>query len=265
MSLLANFLNETKIPIIDLLSGRIKKFTYSTIDLSKISTSLKNDIEKYFENKAKYKSKQWLNINFSTSELSLNSDIVKLDLDKNDIPDYLNNLLMHADKNMNFEIIGSILFELLLGSLTVERRSQSRDGGIDFYGNFTSQSCVSSSESITDFLDINSWYIGQAKYYKFENKIGTSFLRELIGTVELAKKNIWATKQGHDHFASIKHYNHIVPIFLTSSYYSRDSYKIADEFNIKFFDYIDVLFWISVLFNGNKDNFETKFLSEKNR
>lgn len=265
MSQLAKFLQETQTHVLELLSGHIDKYIYSNYDLSKISTSLRNDITKYLQNKAKYKNKQWLNIDFQTSELSLNTDILEFNFVKNDIPGYLMTILNESDKNTNFEILGSILFEVLLGSLTVEHRSQSRDGGIDFYGNFISQSCATNSESLTDFLDINSWYIGQAKYYKFENKIGTSYLRELIGTIELAKKNIWATAAGHNHFTSIKHYNHIVPIFLTSSYYSRDSYKIADEFNIKFFDSIDLFFWISILYNCNQDEFKTKFEYEKAR
>jgi hypothetical protein len=264
-SQISQFIQDTKIAINDLLSGRTNEYIYSNFDLAKISGSLKIDIENYFKNKAYYKNASWLVIDYNTSTLTLNGIEQSHILTNNEIPDYLNSLLSHTDKNFNFEIICSILFEKLLGSVTVEHRLQSRDGGIDFYGNFTSKSCLIQDQVMTDFLDVNAWYIGQAKYYKFENKISTAYLRELIGTVELAKHNIWATTKGHNHFDDIKHFDHIVPIFLTNSYFSRDSYRIANQFNIKLFDHADIVFWISILFNCDKDSFEQKFIYEKNR
>jgi len=265
MSEISRFIYDTKLGIIQLLSGENEYYTYSNFDLNSVSIKLKNQIEKFFEKKAFYKNESWINIDFEHSTLSLNNIQNDYDLSINEIPKYIINLLNESDKNFNFEICCSIFFEKILSSLTVEHRAKSRDGGIDFYGNFTSQSCLLDDKIMTNFLDVNSWYIGQAKYYKFENGISTSYLRELIGTVELAKRNIWATKKGHNHFASIQHYHHIVPIFLTNSYFTRDSYNIAEEFNIKLFDTIDIVFWISVLFDCNKNEFKKKFLYEKTR
>jgi hypothetical protein len=264
MTKIARFQNDTRNGLREILCGRQNSYTYSSFDLSDIGQSFKHDIERYRDSKSDYKSEPWFQIDFDNSLLSvLKSD--ELDFSGNEIPDYIYELLEEDDKNYNFEILCSILFEKLLGSLIIEHRLQSRDGGIDFYGKFTSNSCTIGDVTITDFLNINSWYIGQAKFYNIKNKISTSYLRELIGTIELAKRNIWATNEGHGDFGGIKDFHYMVPLFVTNSYYSRDSYSVAEQFNIKLFDTNDLMFWLSVLFDSNKSELETKFDSEKNR
>jgi hypothetical protein len=119
----------------------------------------------------------------------------------------------------------------------------------DFYGKYDAK-----DDSESNFFDITAWYIGQAKYYE-ANSIKTNLLRELIGTVELAKLKIWSIDGSYSNI-EIKHSDYVVPVFITSSRFSLDSYKIADKFNIKLLDDVDLIFWLTIKFSGDLDRFK---------
>ena len=236
------FLKELKDALYFLLTKN-EKYSFSSYQLPKNDDNFYKYTQDYLIQKLKYKNNYWFEIdgeNFSI-ELNISKDI-EIYFIKNEIPDYVKEL-----SSSDFEILGAILLKKLLGSLMIEEKKVSRDDGIDFYGQFKSDGMA---KEYTDFFQTDVWYIGQVKQYKQENSISTKYIRELIGTIELAKKGIWSNKIGYNNL-NIEHYEGVIPIFLTSSRYSNDTISIAKKFNIKLLDDIDLIFWLTILYKGN--------------
>ncbi|WP_431472562.1 restriction endonuclease [Nonlabens sp. SCSIO 43208] len=161
---------------------------------------------------------------------------------------FVKNKIEKTIKNSNYALFEelSILFMYkMLSSLIVPEFKASRDEGIDFYGKF-----LSKDDSDSGLFDISSWYIGQTKHYKFGSNIKTNAIRELIGTLELARMGKWSI-EGNYRNIKIDYSDNVIPVFLTSSAYSKDSKRLAEHYGVKLLDSIDMSFWLTVVFKGN--------------
>lgn len=189
----------------------------------------------------------WYSYDIEEFCLELNNllpPVIKEKFTDNPFVDYISGL-----NYSDFELACIVLMKEFLGSSLKCDSKGSRDDGIDFYGKYDAR-----DESESNFFDIPAWYIGQAKYYA-KNSIKTNLLRELVGTVELAKLKIWAIEGSYKNI-EINHSDHVIPVFITSSRFSLDSYKIADKYSIKLLDDVDLIFWLTIKFDGNLDKFK---------
>jgi len=194
-----------------------------------------NDFSSY---RADYKNINWIDYCEESKSIFLSEDC-GLDNEvftDNEIPTYINSL----DYN-EYEYAASLMVKKLLGNISLGKNYGSRDEGIDFYGFFSPY-----SSAYSKFLNAHSWYIGQVKCYA--NKIKTNYLRELLGTVVLAKNGIWALDGRYKDDLEVKNYDHVIPIFIAKSFYSSDSIKLSKKYNIKLFDNLDLIFWLIVFY-----------------
>lgn len=188
--------------------------------------------------RADYKNINWIDYDESSKKIFLNNDCAfnKAIYRNNPIADYIDTL----DYN-EYEYMASLMVKKLLGDITLGKNYNSRDEGIDFYGFYSPYSSIYSK-----FLNVHAWYIGQVKCYS--NKIKTNHLRELLGTVVLAKNGIWALDGRYSNRLEVKNYDHIIPMFVAKGYYSADSIQLAKKYNIKLFDNLDLIFWIIIFY-----------------
>lgn len=195
---------------------------------------LKEDIA----SRTDYKGRSWFKYDSTEFSLELADHIDKAVFKDNEISNKINN-----SNYSEFEELTILFMYKMMSSLVVPELKPTADEGIDFYGKF-----ISSDKSDSSIFDVSAWYIGQTKYYK--NSIGTAALRELIGTVELAKLGIWSVDENYSTI-EISHSDHIIPVFITSSRYSSFSLKLSKKYKIKLLDIIDVIFWMTILYSGS--------------
>ncbi len=153
-------------------------------------------------------------------------------------------IIREADYSL-FEELSILFMYKMLSSLVVPEFKASRDEGIDFYGKF-----ISRDDSDSCLFDVSSWYIGQTKHYSLGNNIKTNYIRELIGTLELAKIGKWSI-EGNYRDINIEYSDNVMPVFITSSNYSRDSKKLAEHYGVILLDIIDMTFWLTVVYKGD--------------
>lgn len=249
-----DFIKELK-KALYILMGSGEKYYFNTVSLPENNEDFFYFTQEYFKEKLSYKGTYWYKI--SNNDFSIELDLpyeIKEYFSNNEIPKFIQSL-----DAIDFEIIGSIFFKEFFNNLLIEENRQGCDDGIDFYGYYNSDGEVS---KFTAFFQKNTWYIGQIKQYSYHNTIGTKYIRELLGTVELAKHNIWSLKDSYSNL-NIKHHESIIPIFLTSSRYSRVVIDISRRLGIKLLDDIDLVFWLTILYEGKLDNLKKKLSSVK--
>ena len=221
---------------------------YFDVDEAPDEIKFRDYIEKDIAKRPKYLDSSWYE--YDTDEFSIEiaphiSHDTKLLLSNIDFVERVFNL-----GAFDFELSCVLMLKKFLGNSLKPDLRGSRDDGIDFYGKYDAK-----DESESNFFDIPAWYIGQAKYYE-SNPVQTNLLRELIGTVELAKRKVWSIEGIYKNI-DIKGHDHVIPIFITSSRFSNDSYKIAENYGIKLLDIIDLLFWLLIKYEGNLDLFDS--------
>lgn len=227
---------------------------YFDVDKAPDETKFSDYMENYIKMKPDYKGDSWFSYDVEEFYIELNKSLpvkVRNIFTNNTFVDYISNL-----NYSDFELACIVLMKKFLGSTIVSENKGSRDDGIDFYGKYNA---IDESES--NFFDIPAWYIGQAKYYE-KNPIKTNLLRELIGTVELAKLRMWSI-EGRYKDIDIKHSDQVIPVFITSSRFSYDSQVIANKYMIKLLDDIDLIFWLTLKFEGDLDNFKNELADLK--
>jgi len=239
-----DYIEELKKALIELMTNG-EEYSFASFQLPKNNGKFYSYSEEYLIQKPKYKDKYWFEINAENFSIKLNLPIEVQDFfQDNQIPKYINKL----DAN-SFEKVSSLLFKKIFNNLLIEENRQSYDDGIDFYGYYVSDGEV---HKFTNFFQKNTWYIGQVKQYSYKNTIGTKYIRELLGTIELAKYNIWSLKDSYSNM-NIKSYEAIIPLFLTSSKYSSTVIDIAQRLGIKLLDDIDLIFWLTIFYESNID------------
>jgi len=235
------FLKELKEVLYKILSNG-QKYSFASINIPKKDEDFYKFAESYLIQRPKYKNEYLFDIdgeNFSI-KLNLDKEINKW-FENNNIPKYIKDL-----NYSEFERVSVLLFRKLFGTNIIEEHKASGDDGIDFYGKYTGNGLEISG--FTNFFETNNWYIGQVKQYT--KTIGTNYIRELLGTLELARHKIWSTKIQYENLTP-KPYETIVPIFLTSSRYSKIVITIAEKFNIKLLDDIDLIFWLTIIYKAD--------------
>lgn len=236
-----------------LLNGNNKVFF--DVDEAPDGIRFGNFIEQDISKRPKYLDNSWYE--YDTNEFSIEISP--------HIPNEIIGLLSNSDfvnrvftlSPFDFELSCILMLKKFLGNSLKPDLRASRDDGIDFYGKYDAR-----DESESNFFDIPAWYIGQAKYFE-SNPVQTNLLRELIGTVELAKRKVWSIEGIYNNI-DIKGHEHVIPVFITSSRFSNDSYKIAENYGIKLLDIIDLLFWLLVKYEGDLDNFNADLEEIKN-
>ena len=199
--------------------------------------------QNYLLSKINFKGEDWFEIDKYNFAINFKlPENIKAYFINNEIPAYIKDL-----NPENFEKITAILFSKFFNNLLVEENRQGCDDGIDFYGKYNS---YGKENEFTNFFHKNTWYIGQVKKYSYNNTISTKYIRELLGTIELAKHNIWSLKNSYSNM-DIKKNEAIIPIFVTSSRYSSIVIDISNRLGIKLLDDIDVMFWLTILYKGN--------------
>lgn len=136
------------------------------------------------------------------------------------------------------QLSGKILLLLKVDTPFVSRRTA--DQGIDFFGRVSFGQIIKPS-----FLpggaekNMSVWLLGQAKHYP-ETKIGTGEIRELVGSVELARAKIFAGTVDPLSELTARLCDPIIYIFFTSGRYSRDSIDLISKSGVLSFDGLQI-------------------------
>jgi hypothetical protein len=132
----------------------------------------------------------------------------------------------------DFELFGKkVLEELGAGGATVTKHSN--DQGIDFYGRFHIGQLHGFPKNFFKLAhDVKLSILGQAKHYPTRS-LGTSVVRELIGSISLAKTKTFSS-DGLDIFKdlNIRPFSPVVALLLTTGKISSGAQCLADASGI---------------------------------
>lgn len=115
-----------------------------------------------------------------------------------------------------------------LGCPSPQLTALSNDQGIDFFGRLSlkdrlgNQSVLPSVDSVLDV-----WMVGQAKHYQ-KTQVSTPDLRELIGSVQLARAKAFADGGAALRGLELKVCDPVFYLFFTTGTISRDGYKLLE-------------------------------------
>lgn len=120
----------------------------------------------------------------------------------------------------------------ILGQLGCEQPKMtklSNDQGIDFFGQLPLRGRLM-NESTLPSIDsrLNVWMVGQAKHYQ-KTQVSTPDLRELVGSIELAKARAYADGGAALKGLEIKVCDPVFYLFFTTGTISRDGRKLLHE------------------------------------
>jgi len=117
---------------------------------------------------------------------------------------------------------------------------QTADQGIDFFGRVPYGKILQPS-----FLHpgaekhIAVWLVGQAKHYPDSN-IGTSDIRQLVGSVELARAKVFAGSTNPLSELTTRLCDPIIYLFFTTGRFSRDSVELLSRSGVLAFDGLQI-------------------------
>lgn len=116
-----------------------------------------------------------------------------------------------------------------LGCMQPKLTRLSNDQGIDFFGHLPLRGRLG-NESTLPSIDsrLNVWMVGQAKHYQ-KTQVSTPDLRELVGSVELAKAGAFADGGAALKGLEMKVCDPVFYLFFTTGTISRDGRKLLDE------------------------------------
>jgi hypothetical protein len=115
-----------------------------------------------------------------------------------------------------------------LGCSAPKLTELSNDQGIDFFGRLSLRNRLSNESflpSVDSMLDV--WMVGQAKHYQ-ATKVSTPDLRELVGSVELARAKAFADGGVALKDLDMKVCDPVFYLFFTTGAISRDGYKLLE-------------------------------------
>jgi hypothetical protein len=136
----------------------------------------------------------------------------------------------------HFKTIDDRQFEFLcgkvLGLLNVETpfvSKASADHGIDFFGRVKFGDMLKASLLHQGAeKNLHMWLVGQAKHYP-ESKVSTKEIRELVGSVELARANVFAGTSDPLRDLTAKLCDPIIYLFFTTGRFTRDSKELMSK------------------------------------
>ncbi|BCW83955.1 hypothetical protein NicSoilE8_16280 [Arthrobacter sp. NicSoilE8] len=133
-------------------------------------------------------------------------------------------------KNLRWEDFEACCRGILerLGCSDPKLTALGNDQGIDFFGRLSLRKRLG-NESILPSLDsmLDVWMVGQAKHYQ-KTQVSTPDLRELVGSVELARAKAFADGGVALHGLDLRVCDPIFYLFFTTGTISRDGYKLLD-------------------------------------
>lgn len=157
------------------------------------------------------------------------------------------NKLTNLD-NFLFEKFSAKYINLLMCDFSFVSRA-SADGGIDFLGkgNFQKLLNINGEELNLKSKDFSFRVVGQSKRYNPKHKIGTKEIREFLGSVKILQEAAHPNKEsawlGETEILNlIKLADPFLYLFVTTSYYSRDSIDLATKLGIYIVDIDDIVF-----------------------
>lgn len=138
-----------------------------------------------------------------------------------------------------FEILsGKILHLLQVEKSIVTRRSA--DQGIDFFGRVPlGQMLKPSIISPGAEKNFSVWLVGQSKHYP-NTRITTAEIRELVGSVELARAKVFAGSTNPLDELRVRLCDPIIYLFFTTGQFSKDSIELLDRSGVLSFDGLQI-------------------------
>ena len=117
----------------------------------------------------------------------------------------------------------------LMGASDARVTRQSGDQGIDFFGKLNLQGRLERVYALGSIdRNLSIWLVGQAKRYK-SVQVATPDLRELVGSVQLARTSTYAgTGSGLDDL-KIRPCDPVFYLFFTTGSISRDGWELLDK------------------------------------
>jgi hypothetical protein len=138
-----------------------------------------------------------------------------------------------------FEILsGKILNLLRVEKSVVSRRSA--DQGIDFFGRVPLGQMLK-PEIISPGAEkhFSVWLVGQSKHYP-NTRITTAEIRELVGSVELARAKVFAGSTNPLDELRVRLCDPIIYLFFTTGQFSKDSIELLDRSGVLSFDGLQI-------------------------
>jgi hypothetical protein len=219
-------------------------FNFDNIDVQNILQGVKNKLKNHIKYRTEKGSLSKFGFNDVDDDYIIG--IAKSHPKYNSFSDfyyYLQKINEYDFEKFSAKYIG----ELFCDFSFVTRKSS--DGGIDFLGNgtFTKLLNVSNNPINLKSKNLNFKIIGQSKRYSIKNKIGTKEIREFLGSVKILQDALNPYKESAwmgdiNVLNKIKLAEPFVYLFITTSYYSRDSMRLAQKLGIYFYDIDDLIF-----------------------
>ena len=108
----------------------------------------------------------------------------------------------------------------------------SGDEGIDFYGKLSLENQIGKNPAFSTFItQMSIWLIGQAKHYS-ASKVATPELRELVGSIHLAKSSTYATLNPKTENLSLRICDPVYYLFFTTGLISANGWRLIDRSGI---------------------------------
>ena len=118
-------------------------------------------------------------------------------------------------------------FLALLGVQDPEVTTYTADEGIDFYGRLNIDPFLAPDAVYPHFSrQMSIWLVGQAKHYQ-STKVATPDLRELVGSVTLAKASAFGSAAEKYSDLSIRTCDPVYFLFFTTSMVSADAWRLT--------------------------------------
>lgn len=130
-----------------------------------------------------------------------------------------------------FEVFGSKLLREL-GAKKAHVTPQSNDQGIDFYGIVSFGELNGSPSSFFKlFHEVEIRFVGQAKHYP-NRSIGTATVRELVGSVDLARFKTYSIDTDPFENINLKPFSPLVTLLITSGTFTSGAIDLASRAGI---------------------------------
>ena len=151
-------------------------------------------------------------------------DVVKAKRARSQMAEYSSAL--SALTSREFEVLCTGLLSLL-GVENVTTTPYSADEGIDFYGIMRADRFLAPNQVFTTFSrQMSIWLLGQAKHYT-ANKVATPDLRELVGSVELAKAQAFGSVAPKYEYLKIRLCDPVFFLFFTTGNLTAAAWRLA--------------------------------------
>jgi hypothetical protein len=138
-----------------------------------------------------------------------------------------------------FEILSGKILNLLQVEKSVVTR-HSADQGIDFFGRVPLGQMLK-PEILSPGAEKNFsvWLVGQSKHYP-NTRITTAEIRELVGSVELARAKVFAGSTNPLDELRVRLCDPIIYLFFTTGQFSKDSIELLDRSGVLSFDGLQI-------------------------